>query len=1253
MSDWNAPLHVYAREISQEERTSLSVLASLVRPGATVLDLGCGSGALGRFLKEHAQCTLDGVTLNEAEAELARPFYRRVEVANLDHCDLPALFAGQRYDHIICADVLEHLRAPEQTLAACRQLLNAQGDVLISIPNAAYAGLIAELMLGEFTYREEGLLDNTHLRFFTRQSLLQFLQAQGWGLQTLDTVQRPLLASEFKVNFDQLPPAVARYLLALPDAETYQFIGRARPDLPHAELANPVSPRGQALFTAQLFLGGDDGYQEDRKLEVGGVIGDLRQTVRFDLPASPGFRSLKFDLADRPGFLHLYAMTLRQASGQILWRWSAQADGLYALARLRHSGMLVHGETTDHQAALVLLTDDDPWLELPPQAQAQGAHGGSLEVDLGWPMSADFLALSQTVGQLQTRLQMLQQAHQQGQQRTAEDSRNAWRVMREQHRVLVAHKKHIDDEHRVLRQHYDNLRKDANDVIAHREILLQQLHALENSRAIRMTRPLVAWKVRWKTRLDALLRRGPAANAVASPEPLAHAEAVPQAALALTPVTAPAPAPAPAPAQAPALAGTVDVIVPVYRGLADTQRCLHSVLASEQKTPWHLIIVNDCSPEPEVTAWLREFANQDSRITLLENPHNLGFVASVNRGMSVSAERDVVLLNSDAEVANDWLDRLARAARDHGKVGTVTPFSNNATICSYPAFCQANLMPAGYDTASLDALFARTNPGAVLDVPTGIGFCMYIRRDCLAEVGLFDVVSFGTGYGEENDFCQRAAAAGWRNLHALDTFVRHAGGVSFGASKSDRELAAMDMLRVLHPGYERQVQDFVAADPARSYRLRVDAARLRELQQPIVLMVLHDLGGGTLRHVEELARHIRTQALSLFLVPGARGEVRLQWPDPHETFELSFRCPEDLDHLADLLRGIGVQHIHFHHLLGQPPSVMTLPSRLGVTYDFTAHDYHAVCPQVSLAPPPAHTYCGEQGLDQCRACLARKPAPTGESIESWRTRHGEFLQQARFVLAPSRDAARRLARYVPGANLRFAPHTDLALAPRLPQPIPFPVTHHGALRILVVGALSPIKGADMLEAVALEAARTQSPLEFHLVGYPYRALQGQPHASLVVHGRYAEEELGLLLQRLRPDIVWFPAQWPETYSYTLSACLLAGTPIVAPQLGAFAERLSSRAWTWLEPWETTPAQWVAFFNRLRSQHFIPGDPPPLAPDYPLSAQELQMGGWSYDVDYVPKRPGRTDAAELALNLINAHLPRNPEAEEDLTETASA
>ena len=1214
MVDSSSALHIYDREIDSSERTSLSVLTSHIAPGARVLDLGCGSGAIGRYLAQRdgaGTTVIDGLTISADEARLAAPHYRRVEVADLDNARLADLFPAQGYDAIVCADVLEHIRQSPRVLAECRQLLAPEGRLLLSIPNAGYAGLVAELMAGEFRYRQEGLLDETHVRFFTRRTLMRFLREHGWVDVQADVITRQLPDSEFNVAFDALPPAVARHLLALPDALTYQFIVVARPASAQ-ELAEAPAPAdaesgplpAQALFTAELYLGFNGQFDEARKLTAAGTIGQVRQTLAFTLP-EPAPDALKLDPADRPGFLHLHGIALLGADGKTVWQWSP-ADAALLLGA-PNSGIVAHPPAWPGAPFSLLLHGSDPWIELPiPPAALAQAGGGQLEIDLGWPMSADYLALAGLAQQRIAQAEMALHAERAKQQ----DFNRSREEMLQTIDTLTQQSHGLSEQNDHLRQQKQALLSTTLSLAQERDEARQLVHDIENSTVFRATRPIVHAKMR----VDRLLGTG-------SARPTPKEAVVPQ-------PLAPAPHP-------------VDVIVPVYRGLDDTRRCVQSVLAAQCQTPLRLILINDASPEPEVTDWLRAIAPTDERITLLENEHNLGFVGTVNRGMALSGEHDVLLLNSDTEVAGDWLDRIRAAAYGDQKVASVTPFSNNATICSYPRFCQDNDLPDGWDTARLDALFARTNPGQVVDVPTGVGFCMYIRRAALAEVGLFDVENFGKGYGEENDFCIRAARAGWRNLHLLDTFVRHFGGVSFGDSKSPRERAAMDTLRRLHPRYEAEVLAFVRDDPARLARTMVDVARILDGGRPAILAVLHDRQGGTERHVHELAAllHDRAQFVVLRPLPGQRVSLRL--PDPDDAFELVFSLADEYDAVLALLRQLGVCHVHYHHLLGHGKPVMQLPQRLGVGYDFTAHDYFSICPQISLTRRD-NRYCGEEGVQQCTDCLAKSPAPEGLDILTWRARHTEFLNGARFVMGPARDVLLRLASHVPGAALRLVPHTDIDPAAPLPAPNPPPLAGDRPLKVVVIGALSTIKGADLLEDVAIAARRQGAPVEFHLIGYGYRALKTQPHAHLTVHGRYDEKDLPDLLHWLQPDVVWFPALWPETYSYTLSACLLGGWPVVAPDIGAFVERLQGRRWTWVQPWDTPAADWLAFFTDIRQRHFATGQSP--APVFTIVPTDghvppaVVSHDW-YRSDYLQQLPSAGASATLPDRAtLAAHLP---------------
>jgi GT2 family glycosyltransferase/glycosyltransferase involved in cell wall biosynthesis len=261
----------------------------------------------------------------------------------------------------------------------------------------------------------------------------------------------------------------------------------------------------------------------------------------------------------------------------------------------------------------------------------------------------------------------------------------------------------------------------------------------------------------------------------------------------------------------------IDVIIPVYRGLAETRRCLLGVLGAACTVPREVVVVDDASPEPGMADFLRGLAAERA-ITLLTNAVNGGFVRTVNAGMALHGERDVVLLNSDTEVADGWLDRIVACGARDPRAGTVTPFSNNATICSFPEFAVKNELPPGTTTRSLDRLFAEANAGRAVEIPTAVGFCMWISRRCLAAVGLFDEAAFGRGYGEEVDFCMRASRAGFRHWLAADTFVYHAGEVSFGGSGAERRAEAQRIVDERYPEFQPAVRDFIARDPPKALR---------------------------------------------------------------------------------------------------------------------------------------------------------------------------------------------------------------------------------------------------------------------------------------------------------------------------------------------------------------------------------------------------------------------------------------------------
>ncbi len=293
------------------------------------------------------------------------------------------------------------------------------------------------------------------------------------------------------------------------------------------------------------------------------------------------------------------------------------------------------------------------------------------------------------------------------------------------------------------------------------------------------------------------------------------------------------------PAKSPIPPIEVDIIIPVYKGREETIACIQSVFSSFNKLVSRVIVVDDYSPDPALVDALTAF-EQQGKLTLLRRKINAGFIGAVNTALDFdsSSRRDVVLLNADTLVHGDWLDRLQRAAYSHRSVATATPLSNNGELLSHPEPHRQGIMPDAAMLAILDEQ-ARAGRAKPCIIPTGIGFCMYIRRDALYALGGFDEAFLQRGYAEENDFCLRASANGWRNVAASNVYVAHRGEVSFGAEK--RWLAANNVrrLKFRYPEHDADYDAFLARDPLASIRRSLQRRALRPLlrNQGLALLV--------------------------------------------------------------------------------------------------------------------------------------------------------------------------------------------------------------------------------------------------------------------------------------------------------------------------------------------------------------------------------------------------------------------------------
>jgi len=613
---------------------------------------------------------------------------------------------------------------------------------------------------------------------------------------------------------------------------------------------------------------------------------------------------------------------------------------------------------------------------------------------------------------------------------------------------------------------------------------------------------------------------------------------------------------------------TVDVIVPVFRGFAETANCLYTALETRLRSPvpYEVVAVDDCSPDAELSTLLDCLA-KDGLVTLLRNEENRGFVASVNRGMSLHETRDVVLLNSDTETYGNWVERLQNAANSASGIGTVTPFTNNGDFCSYPHFNKDFWGAFEVSFAEIDQIASAVNAKTVVDIPAARGFCMYIRRDCLNECGLFDEEAFGKGYGEETDFSRRVMVHGRRNVLACDVFVRHHGFVSFGVAAHKLGGRAAETLRRRYPNYFPDQAKFLENDPLQACRRNIDMGRLRRATcAKSMLRILPHLRGGTEKSVATITRLLEKEGVGSFLLR--------PWPGDNRFGELSYPSVSDLSVVnkvdmthnpaaaAALFRELGVFHIQVHNFIGFRPGILqfiaAVAGNADFAYDVMAHDYVYACPRSTMVDGSG-LYCGNDDVAVCQACVNSNDSLFGKvDTRRWRTDCESFLSRARKVFVPDEDVGTRLQSFFPAIHFTARPH---------PEPVPKHLSEPRAyragetLRVAVIGAIAAHKGSRQVLQCAEDAERRRLPIKFVLYGFDGNT--NMPRlASLETTnaGRYAEEDLSALLAASGCQLAFFSSVCPETYSYTLSQAFFAGLYPVAFDIGAIARRIREAGW---------------------------------------------------------------------------------------------
>ncbi|RRY06298.1 glycosyltransferase [Brucella anthropi] len=609
----------------------------------------------------------------------------------------------------------------------------------------------------------------------------------------------------------------------------------------------------------------------------------------------------------------------------------------------------------------------------------------------------------------------------------------------------------------------------------------------------------------------------------------------------------------------------VDIIIPCYNGFEYLEPLFQS-LKKNTSAPYRLIVIDDCSPDPRVWPFLQASIQNFPNATLLKNDVNKGFVQTVNDA-AAHATGDFVLLNTDVEVPPMWLERLMAPILVDRTIASVTPFSNAATICSFPNMNEDNSLPDGLSANEVDHFFNQLSwELEEVALPTGVGFCMGINADIWTEIGGFDAEVFGRGYGEENDWCQRAISHGYRNIAVQNLFVYHKHGGSF---ESDTRVALREQnyrkLLARWPNYANEVNRFIGHDPLSAVRQTISLlifSRRTETSVDPILIVDHDIGGGTNTYRNKLIEQHIADGISVFLLTKPQ---ELAFPDGSLCLEfisnavrLRFLVSNE-NELTELFVHINISKIILNNIVSYNDPLATLKTILSLKritqcwLTVAIHDFYALNPSYNLLDASGN-YPGINAIETLWQDIESNRFsvnPKKAGREEWKAAWGRILSEADTILCFSNNSRDHLVKVYPDVGERILVRPHSLPNKFLHQP---KIQRDKRVTIVVVGGINWQKGSIIVLDLAKIITEENKNMRIVVVGL----LEGSPpRKSLTITGPYQPEDLPEILEKYQASVCLFPSIWPETFSYVTEELMALDMPIVCFDLGAPAERLVS------------------------------------------------------------------------------------------------
>lgn len=648
----------------------------------------------------------------------------------------------------------------------------------------------------------------------------------------------------------------------------------------------------------------------------------------------------------------------------------------------------------------------------------------------------------------------------------------------------------------------------------------------------------------------------------------------------------------------------VSIVIPVYNAHDDLVSCLESV-QRHSRSEHPVIVIDDASTDGRIWPFLQEWQAAHKNFRAIQNDSNLGYTATINLGCELAGPGDVILLNSDTKVPRRWIEQMAACAYSRPFVATVTAISNAAGAFAVPVRNVSNSLPKGWSFEEMAVFVERTSQRIRPVVPTGNGFCMYLTAAARAAVGSFDAVNFPNGYGEENDFCMRASAAGLVNLIDDATYVFHRRSASFGVRKAEILKASRAVLDQLHPEYTARIREWSESDSLEPARIKMQRqlegageGGMRNIvpneERPCLLFALHDGTGGTRFTSEDLSNAMAGRYRTIVLLAALDRWTVWEYfgmrmiPVRRYAFTQPWRVnqPMTSDRLAtirEICADYKVEVAHVRHLLGSGPELIEILSQFGIPILFSFHDFYTICPTIQLLDE-TRTYCA--GV--CTAGPGDCPLPANwfhpplpwlkhRYVHEHQRLMGRAIDLCDSFVTTSQASRELITKHFPAIDhQRFTviehgrdlPRLDLAKAPVAGKPF----------RAIFFGDLTPAKGLKLILALLEENRLAGSPIELHVLGKKVQNFDPEQFGA-IYHGPYERDQLSGHIREIGGTVSLIPSPWPETYCHVLTESWAMGLPVLASDIGTLRERVLRLGGGWLLPVGDSSA-WLAKIREL-------------------------------------------------------------------------